>query len=99
MDTNEIANEQLSPKVQPSKQEEGKAESDNTHKTKMSKKSQKSTRSIKSEKSDKTEHPRERFQVEKSVRQYQKEKKIEDLERDFEYRSEEESIYKSFVHE
>lgn len=83
-----------SPKAK--KEEEVKAESD---KTKVSKKSQKSTRSIKSEKSDKTEHPRERFQVEKSVKIYQREKKIEDIERSFEYKSEEESIYKSFMHD
>jgi hypothetical protein len=65
----------------------------------MSKKSQKSTRSLRSDKSDKTEHPRERFQVEKSVRKYQREKKIEDLERSFEYKTDEESIYKSFSHD
>jgi hypothetical protein len=88
----------MSPKVSPSKkrEEEVKAElqSDNTHKI-----SKKSTRSIKSDKSDKTEHPRERFQVEKSVKKYQKEKRIEEIERSFEYKSEEESIYKSFMHD
>jgi hypothetical protein len=81
------------------KEEEAKAESDNTHKTKMSKKSQKSTRSIRSDKSDRTEHPRERFQMDKSVKKYQREKKIEDLERSFEYKTDEESIYKSFTHD
>jgi hypothetical protein len=54
---------------------------------------------MKSDKSDKTEHPRERFQVEKSVKKYQREKKIEDLERSFEYKTDEESIYKSFSHD
>lgn len=67
----------------------------------MSRKSanQKSTRSIKSNKSDKTEHPRDRFQVEKSVKQYQKDRDIEKIENEFEYNSDEESVYKSFEHE
>jgi hypothetical protein len=95
---NKSGAEIMSPKVNPvtKKDEEIKAEmqSDNTHKI-----SKKSTRSIKSDKSDKTEHPRERFAVEKSVKKYQKEKRIEELERSFEYKSEEESIYKSFMHD
>jgi hypothetical protein len=37
--------------------------------------------------------------VEKSVRIYQKDKKIENIEKSFEYNTEEESIYKSFEHE
>jgi hypothetical protein len=37
--------------------------------------------------------------VEKSVRIYQKAKEIEKIEKDFEYNTDEESIYKSFEHD
>ena len=88
-------------KISPLKQEEAKQElqSDNTHQISKKSATQKSTRSIKSDKSDRTEHPRERFQVEKSVRIYQKAKEIEKIEKDFEYNTDEESIYKSFEHD
>ena len=48
---------------------------------------------MRSDKSDKREHNREKFELDKSVRRYQKERPIDDLERSFEYKSEEESIY------
>ena len=73
--------------------------SDATYKTKHSKKSAKSNKSGRSDRSDKRQRYREHFEVEKQVDKYRVDKNIEEFEKDYEYQSEEESIYRSFVHE
>lgn len=74
--------------------------SDGTHKTKISKKS---VKSAKSTKSDRTDHlgqkHRDFFNFEKTVTLYDKEKQIEELEKGFEYKSDEESVFNSFQHD
>lgn len=72
-------------------------QSEATNKTRATTKSKVSNKSGgKSEKSDKRQRGRERFEVEKSVNQYKHDKDIEVLEEDFEYKSDEQSIYRSF---
>lgn len=73
--------------------------SEATHKTKHSKKSAKSNRSGRSDRSDKRQRHRERFEVERHVDKYRVDKNIEEFEKDYEYQSEEESIYRSFIHD
>ena len=74
-------------------------QSDATHKTKQSKKSVKSNKSGKSDKSDHRQRLRDNFECEKTVNLYKRERNVEEFEKDFEYRSDEESIYNSFARE
>ena len=73
--------------------------SDATHKTKQSKRSVKSNKSGKSDFSDKRQRLREAFEWDKNVEYYKEEKKIENLNIDYEYRSEEDSIFQEEVKE
>lgn len=71
--------------------------SDATHKTKQSKRSVKSNKSGKSDFSDKRQRLREAFEWDKNVEYYKEEKKIENLNIDYEYKSEEDSIFQEEV--
>ena len=74
-------------------------QSDATHatgKTKQSRKSHKSSRSGRSDRSVRRQHLRERYQTEKAVDEYARDKPLDDLEKYYEYNSDEESVYAGF---
>ena len=71
--------------------------SEGTQKTKQSKASKKSVKSTSTnEKGDLGTRGRDTFEEEKNVHIYAQEKKIESLEVDFEYKTDEESLFNSF---
>jgi hypothetical protein len=73
--------------------------SEGTQKTKQSKKSGRSNKSSLKSETDIAAGGRDKFEEEKTVQMYAQDKKIESLEQDFEYKSDEESIFNSFVNE
>ena len=71
--------------------------SDKSHATKKTSQSAKTTGSKRSDKnSEKNQRFRDQFITEKAVDEYKKNKNINDFERDYEYQSDEESIFGSF---
>lgn len=69
-----------------------------TLKSKNNKKTAKQAKSVKSDKSNQR-GAKDLFDVEKSVLLYCKSKAIEEMEKDFEYKSDEESVFNSFQHD
>ena len=87
-----------SPKSTNPAKKDDETEGTMTNKTKETKPSVKqgSQYSHETNKSEKRQRHREKFQVEKSVNQYEIKKDLQVLEQDFEYKSDEQSIYRPF---